>query len=112
MPQQNGVLERKNRSLVEMGRTLLKDQHLPYKFWAEAGNMTYYICNRCFVRPLLSKTFYELYYGKIPFTSYFKIFGSKCFILNTKDQLHQFDSKSNEGVFLGYSYNSSTYRSL
>ena len=102
LPQQNGVVERRNRSLVEMGTTLLKDRNLPYKFWTEMVNMTCYICNWCLVRPLIGKTSYELYHGKIPSILHFKIFGSKCFILNTKDQLHKFDSKSNEGIFLGY----------
>jgi hypothetical protein len=57
----------------------------------------------------LNKTPYELYKGKKPTLGYFRVFGSKCFILNTKDYLTKFDPKSYEGVFLGYSLNSKAY---
>ncbi|GJS98828.1 retrovirus-related pol polyprotein from transposon TNT 1-94 [Tanacetum coccineum] len=55
------------------------------------------------------KTPYELFKGKKRSLEHFKVFGSKCFILNTKDYLTKFDPKSTEGVFLGYSPNSKTY---
>nr|GEZ17261.1 hypothetical protein [Tanacetum cinerariifolium] len=55
------------------------------------------------------KTPYELLRGRKPTLDYFKVFGSKCFILNTKDYLTKFDPKSYEGVFLGYSQNSKAY---
>ena len=56
------------------------------------------------------KTSYELYFKKAPQISYFKVFGSKCFILNTKDYLTKFDPKSSEGVFLGYSNTRKSYQ--
>nr|GEW68848.1 retrovirus-related Pol polyprotein from transposon TNT 1-94 [Tanacetum cinerariifolium] len=56
-----------------------------------------------------NKTPYELFKGKKPSLEYFKVFGSKCFILNTKDYLTKFDPKSTEGIFLGYSPNSKAY---
>ncbi|GJR30737.1 retrovirus-related pol polyprotein from transposon TNT 1-94 [Tanacetum coccineum] len=52
---------------------------------------------------------YEIFRGRKPSLEYFKVFGSKCFILNTKDYLTKFDPKSYEGVFLGYSQNSKAY---
>ncbi|GJX62924.1 retrovirus-related pol polyprotein from transposon TNT 1-94 [Tanacetum coccineum] len=55
------------------------------------------------------KTPYEIFRGRKPSLEYFKVFGSKCFILNTKDHLSKFDPKSYEGVFLGYSQNSKAY---
>ncbi|GJU48993.1 retrovirus-related pol polyprotein from transposon TNT 1-94 [Tanacetum coccineum] len=55
------------------------------------------------------KTPYELLRGRKPTLDYFRVFGSKCFILNTKDYLTKFDPKSYEGVFLGYSQNSKAY---
>ncbi|GKA05513.1 retrovirus-related pol polyprotein from transposon TNT 1-94 [Tanacetum coccineum] len=61
------------------------------------------------IRPFLGKTPYELFKGKKPSLEYFKVFGSKCFILNTKDYLTKFDPKSTEGIFLGYSPNSKAY---
>ena len=59
-PQQNGVVERKNRNLQEMTRTMLNEHSLHKYFWAEAVNTTCYILNRVLVRPLLTKTLYEL----------------------------------------------------
>ncbi|GJU62503.1 retrovirus-related pol polyprotein from transposon TNT 1-94 [Tanacetum coccineum] len=61
---------------------------------------------RILIRPILGKTPYEIYSGRKPSLEYLKVFGSKCFILNTKDYLTKFYPKSYEGVFLGYSQNS------
>ncbi|KAH9685167.1 Integrase catalytic domain-containing protein [Citrus sinensis] len=72
-PQQNGVVERKNR-------------------------------------PNLNKTPYELWKDRKPNIGYFKVFGCKCFVLNTKDNLGKFDPKSDVGIFLGYSNSSKAYR--
>ncbi|GJY09758.1 retrovirus-related pol polyprotein from transposon TNT 1-94, partial [Tanacetum coccineum] len=58
---------------------------------------------------VIGKTPYELLRGRKPTLDYFRVFGSKCFILNTKDYLIKFDPKSYEGVFLGYSQNSKAY---
>ena len=60
-PQQNGVVERKNRTLVEMARTILHEYNFPLCFWAEAVNASCYISNRVFKRPILNKTSYELW---------------------------------------------------
>ncbi|GJR08867.1 retrovirus-related pol polyprotein from transposon TNT 1-94 [Tanacetum coccineum] len=58
---------------------------------------------------IFRKTPYEILRGRKPTLDYFRVFGSKCFILNTKDYLTKFDPKSYEGVFLGYSQNSKAY---
>ncbi|GJT16614.1 retrovirus-related pol polyprotein from transposon TNT 1-94 [Tanacetum coccineum] len=68
-----------------------------------------YILNRILIRAILGKTPYEILRGRKPTLDYFRVFGSKCFILNTKDYLTKFDPKSYEGVFLGYSQNSKAY---
>ena len=109
-PQQNGVVERKNRTLQEMARTMLKEHKLPTHFWGDAVNTTCYVLNRVSIRPLLLKTPYELWNGRVPKISYFRVFGCKCFILNTRDYLGKFDAKSDEGIFLGYSIKSKAYR--
>ena len=109
-PQQNGVVERKNRSLQEMARTMLNEHHLPKYFWAEAVNTACFVTNRVVVRKSLNKTPYELWKGRKPNISFFKVFGCKCFVLNTKDNLGKFDSKSDIGIFLGYSSSSKAYR--
>ncbi|KAH9791908.1 hypothetical protein KPL71_003919 [Citrus sinensis] len=109
-PQQNGVVERKNRSIQEMARTMLNENALPKYFWAEAVNTACYVLNRVLIRPNLNKTPYELWKDRKPNIGYFKVFGCKCFVLNTKDNLGKFDSKSDVGIFLGYSNSSKAYR--
>ncbi|GJU06577.1 retrovirus-related pol polyprotein from transposon TNT 1-94 [Tanacetum coccineum] len=84
-PQQNGVAERRNRTLIEAARTMLADSKLPTTFWAEAVNTACYVQNR------------------VPF-------GCLVTILNTIDDLGKFNGKANEGFFLGYSLNSKAFR--
>ena len=92
-PQQNGVVERKNRTLQKMARTMLNENNLPKYFWAKAVNASCYILNRLLLMPILKKTPYELWKNKKPNISYFKVFGCKCFILNIKDNLGKFDAR-------------------
>nr|GEX75507.1 retrovirus-related Pol polyprotein from transposon TNT 1-94 [Tanacetum cinerariifolium] len=108
-PQSNGVVERKNGTLQEISRIMLNEQTIPQKFWCNVVDTTTYILNRTLIRPILGKTPYEIFRGRKPSLKYFKVFGSKCFILNTKDYLIKFDPKSYEDVFLGYSQNSKDY---
>ncbi|CAN1753150.1 Retrovirus-related Pol polyprotein from transposon TNT 1-94 [Linum perenne] len=109
-PQQNGVAERKNRTLIEIARTMLNDYKLPKKFWGEAVNTACYITNRALIRAGLKKTPYELLKKRPPNIGYFRAFGCKCFILNSKDHLGKFDAKSDEGIFIGYASSSKAYR--
>ncbi|GJY21582.1 retrovirus-related pol polyprotein from transposon TNT 1-94, partial [Tanacetum coccineum] len=92
-----------------MSRTMLNEQSLPQKFWCNAADTSTYILNRILIRAILGKTPYKLLRGRKPTLDYFRVFGSKCFILNTKDYITKFDPKSCEGVFLGYSQNSIAY---
>jgi len=110
-PQQNGVVERKNRSLEELARTMLNENSLPKYFWADAVNTACYVLNRVLIRPILKKTPYELFIGRRLVLSHLKVFGCKCFILNNdKESLGKFDAKADEGVFLGYATQSHVYR--
>ncbi|CAH9089121.1 unnamed protein product, partial [Cuscuta epithymum] len=112
-PQQNGVAERRNRTLKEAGRTVLEAAGLPKRFWAEAINTTCYTQNRSLIHKTYKKTPYELWKERKPNVSHFHVFGSKCFILNNgKDYLKPFDPKSDEGIFLGYSATSKAFRIL
>ncbi|GJY40445.1 retrovirus-related pol polyprotein from transposon TNT 1-94 [Tanacetum coccineum] len=92
-----------------MSRTMLNEQLLPQKFWCNAIDTSTYILNRILIRAILGKTPYKLLKGRKPTLDYFRVFGNKCFILNTKDYLTKFDPKSYEGIFLGYSQNSKAY---
>jgi len=107
-PQQNVVVERKNRTLQEMARTMIHENKLAKHFWAEAVNTTCYVQNRIYIRPILEKSTYELFKGRRPNISYFHQFGCTCYILNNKLYLKKFDAKSQRGIFLGYLYNSET----
>ena len=93
-----------------MARTMLLESGLTKVFLAEAVNTTCYIQNRVFLRPIIKKTTYELQKGKKLNISYFYLFGSECFILNTKDKLSKFDPKFDPSVFLGYSSISKAYK--
>jgi len=110
-PQQNGVVERKNRALEEIVKTLLNETNLPKYFWVDVVNTACYVLNRVLIRPILKKTPYEFFKGRKLNISHFRVFGRKCFILNNgKDNLGKFDSKADEGIFLGYSSHSHAYR--
>ena len=93
-----------------MARSMLNEISLPKYFWAEAVNTSCYILNRVFIRPNMNKTPYELWKGRKPNIGYFRVFGCKCYILNTKDNLGKFDAKSDVGIFIGYSTHSKAYR--
>ncbi|KAD5802460.1 hypothetical protein E3N88_13820 [Mikania micrantha] len=109
-PEQNGVVERKNRTLIEAARTMLADSGLPLTFWAEAVNTFCYVHNRVLVNQRWLKTPYELLHNLTPLISFFRAFGCPCYILNTKDQLKKFDSKVDARYFVGYSSTCKAYR--
>nr|GEU77802.1 hypothetical protein [Tanacetum cinerariifolium] len=109
-PQQNGVAERKNRTLIEAARTMLADSFLPTTFWAEAVNTACYVLNRVLVTKPQNKTPYELLTGTQPIISYLRPFGCHVIILNTIDQLGKFNRKSNSGFLVGYSLNNKAFK--
>jgi len=108
---QNGVVERKNRYLEELTRTMFNETGLPKYFWADVVSTACYVLNRVLIRPMLKKTPYELLRGRKQNLSHLRVFSCKCFILNNgKNNLGKFDSKSDEGIFLGYSQHGHAYR--
>jgi hypothetical protein len=110
-PQQNGVVERKNQTLVEMARTMLDEHRTPRKFWAEAINTACYVSNRIFLRAFLHKTSYELWFERQPRVDHLRVFGCRCFVL--KDgKLDKFESRSSDGILFGYASHSRDYRVL
>jgi hypothetical protein len=109
-PQQNGVVERKNRTLLDMTRTMLDEYKIPDRFWAEAINTACYSINRLYLHRILKKKSYELLTGKKPNVSYFRVFGSKCFILIKRCRSSKFAPKAVEGFLLGYDSNTRAYR--
>ena len=110
-PQQNGVVEIKNWTLVEAGRTLLAGAKLPQYLWAEAVATACYVQNRTLINKAAMKTPYELWRGRKPSVSHFRTFGCTCYVLNNgKDHLGKFQQKSDEAIFVGYSNHSKAYR--
>ncbi|GJZ11986.1 retrovirus-related pol polyprotein from transposon TNT 1-94 [Tanacetum coccineum] len=109
-PQQNGVAERKNRTLIEAARTMLADSLLPTIFWAEVVNTACYVLNRVLVTKPHNKTPYELIIGRSPSISFLIPFGCPITILNTLDPLGKFDGKAEEGFLVGYFVNSKAFR--
>ncbi|GKE48741.1 putative ribonuclease H-like domain-containing protein, partial [Tanacetum coccineum] len=106
----NGVAERRNKTLIEAVRTMLADSKLPTTFWAEAVNTACYVQNKVLVVKPHNKTPYELFHGRTPTLSFMRPFGCPVTILNTIDHLGKFDSKADEGFFVGYSLNSKAFR--
>jgi len=108
-PQQNGVVERKNRVLDELARTMINKMNLPKYLWVDTINIACHVLNRIVIRPILDKAPYYLLRRRKPNLSYLRVFGCKCFILN-KDKLSKFDAKADDVIFLGYYYNNKAYR--
>nr|GEU99688.1 hypothetical protein [Tanacetum cinerariifolium] len=102
-PQQNGIAERKNQTLIEAARTMLADLLLTIPFWAEAVNTACYLQNRVLVTKPHNKTPYELLHGRTPSIGFMRPFGGPETILNTLDPLGKFQGKVDEGFLVGYS---------
>ncbi|KAL8121885.1 hypothetical protein AgCh_018575 [Apium graveolens] len=103
-PQQNGVLERKNRSLTEASRTMLEESKLPTYFWAEAVNCACYTQNISLINQAKGMTPYQLFKRRKPTLNFLHVFGCKCYIIrNQPDHKGKFDAKADEGIFVGYS---------
>nr|GEW47123.1 hypothetical protein [Tanacetum cinerariifolium] len=109
-PQQNGIAERKNETLIEAARTMLVDLLLPIPFWAEAVNTACYVQNRVLVTKPNNKTPYELLHGKTPSIGFMRPFRFLVTILNTLDSIGKFDGKVDEGFLVGYSVSSKAFR--
>ena len=94
------MLETKNWVIQEIARVMLLNKQIPQKFWGEAVNTSCHIGNRIFFRVGTKKIAYEIWNGKKSRVKYFRVFGSKCYILNDRENLGKFDAKSDEGIFL------------
>lgn len=108
-PQQNGIAERKNRTLVEMVRCMLTDAQLPNMFWAEAVCAANYIQNRVLTRST-SETPFKLWYGRRPDARHMRVFGQKCFVHVPKETRRKLDNTATEMVLVGYDEQSKAYR--
>ena len=88
---------------------MLQNKVMTRNLWGEAVNSACHTINKVYFRPGTKKTPYELQKGRKLNVKYFRIFGSTCFILKDRENVGKFDSRSNEGIFLGYSSTSKAY---
>src|SRR6266540_2803392 len=109
-PKQNGVVERKNKTLITLARSILDEYGTPERFWAEAINTACYASNRLYLHRLLKKTSYEPLVGRKPNVSYFRVFGCKCYIYKKRQHLGKFQRRCDIGFMVGYSASSKVYR--
>nr|GFA45062.1 retrovirus-related Pol polyprotein from transposon TNT 1-94 [Tanacetum cinerariifolium] len=109
-PEQNGVVERENRTLVEAARTMLSAAKVPLFFWAEAIATACFTQNRSLVIPRHEKTPYHIINDRKPSVKFFHIFGSVCYIVKDEENLDKMKEKGNECIFVGYSTQSRAYR--
>ncbi|GJY16219.1 reverse transcriptase domain-containing protein [Tanacetum coccineum] len=108
-PEQNGVVERKNRTLIVAARTMLNGSILSKHFWTESVKIACYTQNRSIIVKRHDKTTYEIFRERIPDINYFHVFRCPVFIHNHKDNLGKFDAKADDGYFLGYSFVSKAF---
>ncbi|CAK9813843.1 Retrovirus-related Pol polyprotein from transposon TNT 1-94 [Anthophora plagiata] len=109
-PEQNGVAERRNRTLMDMTRCLLMQSGMPDSFWGEAANTANYIRNRCPSTCLNGKTPFERWFGRVPNVSHFRDFGCEVHTLNRDPSRGKLDPRSKRGIFVGYAERSKGYR--
>ncbi|GJY66091.1 retrovirus-related pol polyprotein from transposon TNT 1-94 [Tanacetum coccineum] len=109
-PQQNGVRERKNRTILNMVRSMLKNKKMPKEFWVEAVDCAVYLLNRCPSKSLDNKTPQEAWNGMKPTVSHLRIFGSIAYVHVPSQRRSKLDDRSKKHVFVGYDKQSKGYK--
>ncbi|GJU83327.1 retrovirus-related pol polyprotein from transposon TNT 1-94 [Tanacetum coccineum] len=109
-PQQNGVVERRNRTLVEAARTMLTFANLPLFLWAEAIATACFTQNRSIIHKRFDKTPYDLINKRKPNIKFFHVFGCRCYLPNYYDDVGKLKEKGDIRVFVGYSKESAAFR--
>ncbi|GJU98076.1 retrovirus-related pol polyprotein from transposon TNT 1-94 [Tanacetum coccineum] len=109
-PQQNGVVERRNRTLVEAARTMLIFFKAPMFLWAEVVATACYTQNRSLIHTRHCKTSYELVHDKKPDLTFFRVFGALCYPINDSEDLGKLQPTADIGIFVGYAPSRKGYR--
>jgi len=111
-PQQNGVVERRNQTVVEMARCMMKSMSVPSWFWGEAVATAVYIWNRSPTKSLQNKTPFEAWHGKKPCVRHFRTFSCTALVKIAGPSLAKLADRSKRMVFLGYEPGTKGYRFL
>nr|GFB02645.1 retrovirus-related Pol polyprotein from transposon TNT 1-94 [Tanacetum cinerariifolium] len=109
-PQQNGIVEKRNQTLVEAARTMLTFANLPSFLWAEAIATACFTQNRSFIHKRFDKTPYELINKRKPNIKFFRVVGCRCYLLNDYEDVGKLKAKGDIEVFVGYSKKSAAFR--
>jgi hypothetical protein len=109
-PQQNGVAERMNKTLMEKSRSMLSGVELGQEFWAEAVGTTCYLVNRSPSSALDDKTPHEVWTGKKPSLQHLRVFGCDAYVHVPKENRSKLDKKAEQCIFIGYKYGVKGYK--
>ncbi|GKC71698.1 retrovirus-related pol polyprotein from transposon TNT 1-94 [Tanacetum coccineum] len=108
-PQQNGVVERRNQTLVEAARTMLIFLNAPLFLWSEEVATTCYTQNRSLIRTRHNKTPYEFLHDRKPDLKHLHVFGALCYLTNDSEDLGKVKPKAEMSIFIGYSHAKNAY---
>jgi hypothetical protein len=109
-PQQNGIAERKNRIILDMTRSMLKEKGLPKQFWAEAVACSVYLLNRCPTKSVKNMTPQEAWSGYKPSVAHLRIFGCVAYAQVPEAKRRKLDDRGEKCIFVGYSEESKAYK--
>lgn len=109
-PEQNGFIERQNRTVIESAKAMLHDRQLPLHLWAEATNTAVYLKNRTSSEVIGGHTPYEKWFNRKPTLAHLKIFGSEAYVHVPKDQRSKWEKNSIKCIMVGYNDDSKAYR--
>ncbi|KAI5339056.1 hypothetical protein L3X38_018328 [Prunus dulcis] len=109
-PQQNGVADRKNRTIAEISKAMINEEKLPYMFWGETVNTAVYIQNRCPTKALNNTTPFEAFSGRMPGIKHLRVFGSICFCHVPRQLRSKLADSAVKSIFVGYGKCEKGYR--
>lgn len=110
-PQQNGVVERKHRHLLNVARALRFQSNLPIQYWGECVLTAAYLINKIPTPLLANRSPHELLLGSTPNYKNLRVFGCLCYAKNTSIK-NKYDSRAQPGIFIGYPFNHKGYKVL
>lgn len=109
-PEQNGYIERQNRTVIESAKSMLHARQLPLYLWGEATAAAVHVRNRTGTDTLNGKTPFEMWHGEKPSVNHLRIFGSTCYVHIPKEQRSKWEVNSAKMMMIGYSEGNKAYR--